>query len=145
MEDALARAQERLENRGADTDPTRLEAAFERAREQMEELARAGAELEDTLPEQVESAIREGLRAEALPLSRQLAQLRGLTNGLIRHLERLEQEFEAERFARVEDLAVLVDLISSGWRRVDERLSGIEQAAGERGATVYRIERQTGA
>lgn len=145
MEDALARAQERLENRGANTDPSRLEAAFERARKQMEELARTGAELEDTLPEQVENAVREGLHAEAAPIARQLAQLRGLTNGLIRQVERLEQELEAERFARVEDLAVLVDLISSGWRRVDERLAGIERAAGERGATVYRIERQTGA
>ena len=145
MEDALARARERLDDaRTGAADSSQLKAAFERARAQMETLAQASAELEGSLPEQIEYAVREGLRAEALPVSRQLAQLRGLTNQLIRRFERLEQEFETERFARVEDLALLVDLVSSGWQGVDERLARIEQGLNERGATVYRIERPTG-
>jgi hypothetical protein len=145
VEEALARARERLEQaRREGVDPARLKAAFERARAQMEALAQAGADLEGSLPEQIELAVREGLRAEALPVARQLAELRGLTNQLIRRLERLEQTVEEERFARVEDLALLVDLIAEGWRGVDERLARMEQALDERAAIVYRIERRAG-
>jgi hypothetical protein len=41
----------------------------------------------------------------------------------------------------VDDLALLVDLVSSGWRGVDQRLARIEETVEKRsGATVYRIE-----
>ena len=43
----------------------------------------------------------------------------------------------AERHARVDDLALLVELVSSGWTGVDERLARLEQAAA--GATVHRL------
>ena len=69
----------------------------------------------------------------------------GLTNQVIRRLERLEGDLLAERHARVDDLALLVDLITSGWRSVDERLARIEE--GLRRATarvVYRLERPPG-
>jgi hypothetical protein len=40
----------------------------------------------------------------------------------------------------VDDLGLLVDLIESGWRAVDDRLRRIEETLQERqGATVYRI------
>ena len=47
----------------------------------------------------------------------------------------------AERHARVDDLALLVDLVSSGWKSVDDRIGSLERSfqAGE-GAIVYRIE-----
>ena len=48
----------------------------------------------------------------------------------IRQLERIESNLGAERSARVDDLAVLVDLISAGWRTVDERLARIEELLG---------------
>jgi hypothetical protein len=54
-------------------------------------------------------------------------------NQLIRRLERVEGDLLAERHARVDDLALLVDLIASGWRGVDERLARIEEGLGERG------------
>jgi hypothetical protein len=62
-------------------------------------------------------------------------------NQLLRRLERVEGDLLAERHARVDDLALLVDLVSSGWRGVDQRLGRIEasMAKQERGATVYRI------
>jgi predicted nuclease with TOPRIM domain len=143
MDDALARAQERLEQaRSGAPAPAELRAAFERARQQMEELAQASAELEGSLPEQIELAVREGLRAEAVPVARQLAELRGLVNQLLRRFSRLEQDFLAERHARVEDLALLVDLIGSGWSGVDQRLRRIEsRQSGE--AAVYRIDRRS--
>lgn len=144
MEEVLARARERLEQAsGNAVDPSQTRAAFERARAQMEALTQMGAELETMLPEEIGLAVREGLRAEALPVARQLAELRGLTNQLIRRLGELEQEIEAERLARVEDLGLLVDLIAGGWRGVDERLARMEESLNGREATVYSIERDS--
>jgi hypothetical protein len=76
-----------------------------------------------------------------LPVARQLAEARGLMAQAIRRLERLEGDLLAERHGRVDDLALLVDLIGSGWKGVDERLARIEKSleAGG-GAVVYRIE-----
>jgi hypothetical protein len=141
MEDALTRARERLEQAGQSlVDPAQTKAAFEHARAQMEALAQMGAELESLLPEQIGLAVRAGLQAEALPVARQVAELRGLANQLIRRLDQLEQAFETERFARVEDLGLLVDLIAGSWSGVDSRLARIEQSLSEREATVYQLE-----
>jgi hypothetical protein len=140
-EDALARSRERLaEAAAAKAQPADVEAALDRARSQIEALAQTAAELEATLPDRVGEAVRDGIRLEARPVSRQLAEVRGLANQTIRRLERIENELLAERSSRVDDLGLLVDLIDSGWRAVDERLRRIEEAANaSRGATVYRI------
>ena len=50
-----------------------------------------------------------------------------MMNQVLRRLERLEGELVAERHARVDDLALLVDLVASGWKSVNERLARIEQ------------------
>lgn len=141
-ETAVERARERLE-RAAEgrAEPAELEAALERARAQIETIAAAAAELETSLPQRVGSAVREGVRAEALPVARQLAEVRGLMNQMIRRLERIEGDLLAERHARVDDLALLVDLVASGWRGVDDRLRRIEAGLqGAPGATVYHME-----
>lgn len=70
---------------------------------------------------------RKAVREEAAPVARQLAEVRGLANQTNRRIEKLQAELEAERHDRVEDLAVLVELISSGWRTVEERLARIEE------------------
>jgi hypothetical protein len=145
--EALKRAQERLEQAAAGrADPATVDAAFERARDQIEALAVAAAELESSLPTRVGDAVQDGLRAQVLPVARHLAEVRGLMNQMIRRLERVEGDLLAERHARIDDLALLVDLVSSGWRGVDQRLERIETGLAEqRGATVYRLEdRQTG-
>jgi hypothetical protein len=140
-ETAIARARGRLE-RAAEgrAEPAELEAALERAREQIESLAQAAAELESSLPEKVGSAVREGVRTEALPVARQLGEVRGLMNQVVRRLERVEGDLLAERHARVDDLALLVDLVTSGWRSVDDRLRRLEDRLQTPGATVHRIE-----
>jgi hypothetical protein len=140
-QDAVDRARERLAEAAAGkAQPGDVEAALERARAQIEELASTAAELEASLPGQVGEAVREGIRVEARPVSRQLAEVRGLANQTIRRLERIETELLAERSSRVDDLGLLVDLVDSGWRAVDERLRSIEEALQTpRGATVYRI------
>jgi hypothetical protein len=126
---ALERAKQRIaEAAEGRADPGALEAVLERSRAQVESLAEAAAGLEASIPAQVEVAVRDALRTEVLPVARHIAEIRGLLNQTIRRLERLEGELAAERHARVDDLALLVDLVSSGWRGVDARLERIERA-----------------
>lgn len=136
-ETALQRATQRIADlRAARLEPARVEAALERSRAQIESLAAAAAELEASIPAQVGAAVRDGLRAEVLPVGRHIAEIRGLLNHAIRRLERVESELLAERRARVEDLALLVDLVSSGWRGVDARLQGLEAARRDPSARI---------
>jgi len=141
-EAAIARAKERLETSAEGRPgPADVDAALERARAQIEALAELAAQIETTLPGRVEDAVREGVRTEAAPVGRQLAEVRGLAGQTIRRLEGLEGDLLAERHARVDDLALLVDLISSGWKGVDQRLARMERKLeGNGGAEVYRIE-----
>ena len=80
--------------------------------------------------EQITQAVREGVRSEAQPVGRHLAEVRGLSVRAIRSLERIEQTVGSERSARIDDLGVLVDLIAAGWQTVDERLARIEELLG---------------
>lgn len=137
-EQALETARQRIAALQAGRDPARLEAALERSRAEVESLARAAQELEQSLPDRVGAAVQEGLRREVLPVGRNLAEIRGLLNQAVRRLERLEEDLLAERSARIDDLAVLVDLVSSGWRGVDERLRRLEER-GERATGVVAI------
>jgi hypothetical protein len=84
--------------------------------------------------------VQDGLRAQVLPVGRNLAEIRGLMNQLIRRLERVEGDLLSERHARVDDLALLVDLVTSGWRGVEQRLARIEERlVADDGATLYRM------
>jgi len=142
---AIERAKERIEQRA---DSAAIDALLERARTNLEALVAAADEATAGLPDSVDDAVRSGLRDQVAPVARNLAEIRGLMNQLIRRLERLEGDSAAERHARVDDLALLVDLISAGWTGVDARLGRIEsvvtrleQGLQERGgAIVYRIE-----
>jgi hypothetical protein len=144
--DAIDRARARVREQGEGrVDPAAVEAALERARIQIEALAATADELQAALPESVGAAVRQGVREEALPVARQLAEVRGLMNQVIRRLERLEGDAQGDRNARVEDLAVLVDLTVSGWKGVEQRLTRLEERLqGSSGAVVYRIEERRG-
>jgi hypothetical protein len=141
-ESAIERAKERLTNAAEGrSDPVAIEAALERARAGIEALAETTAKIETSLPAQVSGAVDAGLREQVLPVARHLAEVRGLIGQAIRRLERLEGELLAERHARVDDLALLVDLVTSGWKGVDERLLRLETSGG---AIVYRIDERRG-
>ena len=139
---AIARARERLDKaaRGRASEGD-VDAALERARQQVEALAELAASLESTLPGQVSEAVREGVRTEAAPVGRQLAEVRGLAGQTIRRLEALENDLLAERHARIDDLALLVDLISSGWSGIDVRLARMERKLDTGGsAQIFRLD-----
>ncbi len=125
VERALERANVRLtEAADGRVSPAAVDAALERARAAIESLAQVSAEVQEGLP----GAIQEGLKEHFRPSARHLAEARGLMNQMLRRLERLEGDLLTERHARVDDLALLVDLISSGWQSVNERLAKIEEA-----------------
>jgi hypothetical protein len=152
--DALERARRRLAE-AREEGPSRadLEAALERAETGLEALAQTAAELETAVPERLGAALEESMRSEVVPVARNLAEVRGLTVQLVRRLERLQAEAAAERKERLEDLALLVDLIASGWRGVERRLDRtervldrIDRGLEERpGAAVYRLDSRPGA
>jgi hypothetical protein len=140
-EGAIGRAKEQIEQRA---NAAAFDHVYARAREQVEALTAIAARLEETLPACVDDAVR----GQAQPVARNLAEVRGLMNQLLRRFDHLERDSGLERNARVDDLALLVDLVSSGWSAVDTRLGRIEAALARLeqgikqtgGAIVYRIE-----
>lgn len=128
LERARARVAAAIEGRPSAAE---AKAALEQARTGVEALAEATA----AIPE----AVREGVRTEAAPVARQLAEVRGLANQTIRRLERIETDLAAERHARVDDLALLVELVEASWRSVADQLARLEALA-RREAPVYRLE-----
>jgi hypothetical protein len=90
--------------------------------------------------DELREALRDGLREEAAPISRRLAEVKGLSNAAARRLERIESTLDSERVARVDDLALLVDLLTEGWRSMNARLERIEAALQRAdGATVFPL------
>lgn len=146
--DALDRARRRLAEAGQATGAAEIERVLEQARAGLERLAGTAAELEATVPERLGTAIEEGLRAEVLPVARNIAEVRGLSAQVIRRLETIQGDIAIERKERLEDLGLLVELVSSGWRGVERRLDRLERILDrlersleqEPSAPVYRIE-----
>lgn len=147
--EALDRARARIADaRAGRPEDVELAAALDGARSALDELAGRTAELEASIPERLGQAIEDGMRDQVVPVARNLAEVRGLSGQSIRRLERLQGDLDAERRARVEDLALLVDLIAGGWRAVERRLDRLERSFDrlERmledgpGAQVYRLQ-----
>jgi hypothetical protein len=147
--DALEQARNRVARaRRGEVEAAEVEAALERARAALEELTEKTAGLEAGLPERLGAALEEALRSEALPVARHIAEVRGLSGQTIRRLERLQGDLDAERKARVEDLALLVELVTASWRGLERRLDRLERildrlerSLEERpAAPLYRIE-----
>jgi hypothetical protein len=93
----------------------------------------------EPLRELLRDDLRHGLREEAAPISRRLAEVKGLSNNAIRRLENIEATIEAERSARVDDLALLVELLTEGWRSLNARLDRIEAALQAPETNVVRL------
>jgi hypothetical protein len=127
--ESLERAHARIAGaRAGRPEADELAAALAGARSALDELAGRAAELEASVPIRLGAAIEESMRAEVIPVARNLAEVRGLSGQTIRRLERLQGSLDAERRARIEDLALLVELISSGWRAVERRLDRLERS-----------------
>ena len=60
--------------------------------------------------------------------SSRLAEVKGLSNNAIRRLAGIEAALEAERNARLDDVTLLIDLLTEGWRALNARLDRLESA-----------------
>jgi hypothetical protein len=119
----------------AETDGGALERRHE---ELLERFAAAAAELEAGLPHGVGSVVYEALRVEVRPVAQDIAELSSLFERMVTRLEQVSGELANERRERIEDVALIAELITTGWRTVDRRLGRIEQM-------IARMEeRQTG-
>lgn len=88
--------------------------------------AAAAAELEATLPQGVSSVVYEALRVEVRPVAQHVAEMGSLFEHMLGRLERVGTDVESERRDRLEDVALLAELITTGWRGVDRRLARLE-------------------
>jgi hypothetical protein len=89
-----------------------LRTILARAEANVGELRQTAAALEQSLPEAVERAVERSMDERATP--RRLAELRELVRSLAGQMEQVNRDLLAERLGRIEDLELLVDLISSG-------------------------------
>lgn len=133
--------------------PAQASTSVERRNDELlERFAQAAAELEASLPQGVSSVVYEALRVEVRPVAQHVAEMGALFEQMIRRLEQVGSEVGNERRDRLEDLALLTDLISSGWRGVDRRLGRLERMIerleakqnGESPGRVIRLEEHQG-
>jgi hypothetical protein len=89
--------------------------------------------------DEIREAIREGLREDAAPIARRLAEVKGLSWNAVRRLDNIERAIEGEREARIDDLALLVELLTEGWRSLSLRLDRIEAALVPPETNVVRL------
>jgi hypothetical protein len=76
------------------------------------------------LPEDVGSVVYEAVRLEVRPMQQHLAQIEQLFDRVVRRMEELG---ESERRERLEDAALLIELVTTGWRTLDRRLGRVER------------------
>ena len=120
--------------------------------ELLERLRATAAELEASLPEGVGSVVYEALRVELRPVAQHVAELGALFERLLARVERVSTSAEDERRDRLEDVALLTELVTSGWRSVDRRLARLEQVVARietgrnsrREARLYRLDDAAG-
>jgi hypothetical protein len=114
----------------------------------VERFRAATAELEATLPEGVGTVVYEALRVEVRPVAQHVAELGSLFERMLQRLEQVSGEVESERRERTEDVALLTELVTTGWRSVDRRLARLEQIVARiesgrnsrREARLYRLD-----
>jgi hypothetical protein len=85
-----------------------------RSEQHVDDLRRSASELAAILPTRVEAAVARALGEDEGGLGRRLDEVLTQSGSLMAAVERVERDLLAERMARVEDLEVLVDLISGG-------------------------------
>jgi len=89
--------------------------------------------------DEIREALRDGLREEAAPMARRLAEVKGLSNNAIRRLAGIEAAIESERNARLDDVTLLIDLLTEGWRALNTRLDRIEATLAAQPSNVVQL------
>jgi chromosome segregation ATPase len=113
-----------------------LRTILSRAESHVGELRETAAALQRTLPETVERAIEKAMDDHSTP--RRLSELRDLVRALSAQVEQVNRDLLAERLGRVEDLELLVDLLSTGMAALRQDIADLSGSVGQVGAGVDR-------
>ena len=111
-----------------------LRTILSRAESHVGELRATAASFERSLPEAVERAIEKAMDEHSTP--RRLSELRELIRSLSAQVEQVNRDLLAERLGRVEDLELLVDLLSTGMAAVRQDIADLAGAVARVGAGV---------
>jgi chromosome segregation ATPase len=107
-----------------------LRTILARAEANVGELRQTAAALEQSLPETVERAIERAMDERSTP--RRLVELRELVRSLAGQMEQVNRDLLTERLGRIEDLELLVDLISTG-------MASLRQDVADVSGTIARM------
>jgi hypothetical protein len=108
-----------------------LRTLLARSERHVDELRRSASELAAILPTRVEAAVARALGEDEGGLGRRLDQALDQSGQLAEALQRVESDLLAERMARVEDLEVLVELVSGGLTALRAELRGVRRELAE--------------
>ena len=113
-----------------------LRTLLARSERHVDELRRSASELAAILPTRVEAAVARALGEDEGGLGRRLDSVLDQSGQLAAAVERVERDLLAERMARVEDLEVLVDLVSGGLSALRADLRSVRRELSELQAVV---------
>ena len=114
-----------------------LRTILARAEANVGELRQTAAALEQSLPEAVERAVERSMDERATP--RRLAELRELVRSLAGQMEQVNRDLLAERLGRIEDLELLVDLISSGMAALRQDVADVSSSVSRMSSSVTGV------
>lgn len=103
----------------------------------MQDAVRSDVEI---VPNEVGQVVFEALRVEVKPVAEHIERLQALVQNLTRELVDINEQLRREQNARVEDLALLTDLIVSGWTTASRRLARLEAHADQNGSVTPRLQ-----
>ena len=108
-----------------------LRTILARAETHVDVLRSTAASLEESLPTRVEQAVERAMASHSD--GRRADELRELLRGLSRQVDQVNRDLLAERLGRIEDLELVVDLISTG-------MAALRQDVATLAAVVERID-----
>jgi hypothetical protein len=137
-EAALRRIGELRQRSAAPIEPAGpdLRTLLARSERHVDELRRSASELAALLPTRVEAAVARALGEDEGGLGRRLNHVVDQTGHLSAAVERVESDLLSERMARVEDLEVLVGLVSGGLTSLRADLRAVHRELAELRAVV---------
>jgi hypothetical protein len=107
-----------------------LRTLLARAESHVDELRSTAAELSRTLPDRIESAVERVLDDHSS--SRRMGELRDLLIALSGQVNQLNRDLLSERLGRIEDLELVVELVSTG-------MSGLRNDVGQLAGDINRM------
>jgi hypothetical protein len=113
-----------------------LRTLLARSERHVDELRRSAGELAALLPTRVEAAVARALGEDEGGLGRRINHVVDQTGHLSAAVERVESDLLSERMARVEDLEVLVGLVSGGLTSLRADLRAVRRELADLRAVV---------